>query len=92
MKTSETFEQIKQFDKARPGIPGEHWMTLGVGLAVWLVTRNHSSLIVRTAGMAVGTAFVGRAASGRDGLARLFRFLPIGRKVKNSISDQRAAL
>ncbi len=58
---------------------GQHWIALGAGLAAWLLTRKRSSLIVRTAGMLAGTALVGRAASGSDGLAKVVRYLPIGK-------------
>ena len=30
-------ESLKRFDDQRPSLPGEHWMTLGLGL--WLITR-----------------------------------------------------
>ena len=71
-------QKIKQYDEAREGVPGEHWMVLGLGMAAWLATRRHPSLAVRTAGLMAGTALVGRAASGRDGLAKVLRFLPVG--------------
>ena len=72
------FEKVKEYDEARPGIPGEHWMALGAGLGVWLLSRRSPSFLMRTLGMVAGTALVGRAASGRDGIARLARYLPVG--------------
>jgi hypothetical protein len=46
-----------------------------------MLTRQHRSFVVRTAGMMAGTALIGRAASGRDGIARVLRYLPIGRRI-----------
>ena len=75
----ETIRDIKRFDDARPSIPGEHWLTLGAGVAVWLLLRRARSPLLRTAGSVAGTALLARAASGRDGLSRLLRWLPSGR-------------
>ncbi|MDB5875189.1 MAG: hypothetical protein JWQ07_4631 [Ramlibacter sp.] len=71
-------QTVKDYDDARPGIPGEHWLVLGAGLAAWLVTRRHRSMMVRTLGLMAGTALVGRAASGRDGISKALRYLPVG--------------
>ena len=79
MKFQSGRKQIKNFDTDRQGVPVQHWLALGAGVAAWLLTRRHSSAAVRTAGMLAGTALVGRAASGRDGLAQVIRYLPIGR-------------
>jgi hypothetical protein len=57
----------------------KHWISLGLGMAAWMLTRKHRSLFVRTAGTMVGTALLGRAVSERDGLAKMLRFLPLGR-------------
>lgn len=78
MKQPNAFQQLKQFDDARPGIPGEHFVSLGLGLGAWWLTRRHPSFMVRTIGLGVGTAMVGRAASGRDGLSKILRLLPVG--------------
>ena len=59
-------------------MPGEHLLALGLGLGTWWLTRRHSSFIVRTLGLGVGTAMVGRAASGRDGLSKCVRLLLVG--------------
>ena len=79
MKPDSTGQRMKNPDTAQGGVPGEHWIALGAGLAAWLLTRRRSSFIIRTAGMLAGTALVGRAASGRDGLAKVIRYLPIGK-------------
>lgn len=71
-------KELKQLDDARPGFPGEHWIVLAAGLGAWLASRRHPSFMVRTVGLMAGTALVGRAASGRDGIAKLVRYLPVG--------------
>lgn len=81
MKSNSMLQQLKAYDHAREGMSGEHWLTLGLGVAAWLLTRNHRSFVVRTAGMIAGTALVGRAASGRDGPARVLQYLPVGRRI-----------
>jgi len=73
--------ELKAQDDARPGAPGEHWLVLGAGLAAWLLSRRHPSVVVRTLGLVAGSALVGRAASGRDGISRLLRYTPIGRGI-----------
>ncbi|AEG91499.1 hypothetical protein [Ramlibacter tataouinensis] len=74
--------KLKRYDDMRPGIPGEHWLTLAAGLGVWWVSRSHRSPVVRTLGMVAATALVGRAASGRDGLAKVLRWLPVGQGIR----------
>jgi hypothetical protein len=75
-------KELKQMDDARPGFPGEHWIVLAAGLGAWLASRRHPSFLVRTAGLLAGTALVGRAASGRDGIAKLVRYLPVGGAIR----------
>ena len=74
--------RAKAIDNGRDSYPGEHWIVLGAGLAAWALTRKHPSGVVRALGMAASTALVGRAASGRDGLAKLLRWTPVGRRVR----------
>lgn len=74
--------RAKASDNARDSFPGEHWLVLGAGLAVWSITRKSPSLLIRTVGMVAGSALVGRAASGRDGLSRVLRWLPVGSRVR----------
>ena len=45
---------------------------LGAGLAAWALTRRHPSMLVCTAAV-----FAGCAASGRSGLSKALRLLPI---------------
>lgn len=75
-------ERAQTHDEARSSLPGEHWLALGAGIAAWALTRKSPSAIVRTAGMLAATALVGRAASGRDGLSKVLRFTPLGRRIR----------
>lgn len=81
MNSNSSLARLRAYDDARPGVPGEHLLTLGMGLAVWLLTRHHRSTLVRTAGLMAGSALVGRAASGRDGLTQVLRYLPVGQRL-----------
>ena len=78
MKQSNAFQQLTQFDDARPGIPGEHWASPALGLGAWWLTGRHPSFMVRAIGLGVGTAMASQAASGRDGLSKILRLLPVG--------------
>lgn len=75
-------QQLKAVDQAREGIPGEHWLVLGAGIAAWAITRKSPSFLVRSLGLLAGSALVGRAASGRDGLSKVLRFTPVGRRIR----------
>ena len=74
--------QLKAYDDARPGFPGEHWLVLAAGLWAWRASSRHRSFAVRTVGSLAATALVARAASGRDGLAKVLRLLPVGRGIR----------
>ena len=63
-------DRLKRFDDARASLPAEHWLTFGA--AIWLLTRPSPSPLARMLWVAAGLALVYRAASGRDGLARLW--------------------
>jgi hypothetical protein len=76
-------EKIKAADEARPGFPGEHWIALGLGIAMWQFTRKHRSFIVRGVGSMLATMLVARAASGRQGLSRVLRYTPLGKGIVN---------
>ncbi|MEO7008957.1 MAG: hypothetical protein ABI156_07425 [Caldimonas sp.] len=73
-------EQLKRIDDERPSFPGEHWFALGAGL--WLLTRRPESALGRVATLAAGLAFVFRAASGRDGVARWLEPAPPLRRAR----------
>ncbi len=79
-------QQIKEFDEARDSFPGEHWLVLAAGIGVWWASRNHRSFVVRTLGLMAGTALVGRAASGRDGLSKVLRYTPVGGRIKRIVN------
>ncbi|MDA8446793.1 hypothetical protein [Paracidovorax valerianellae] len=76
----ESFKQLKRYDDNRPGFKGEHWLVLGAGVALLLASRRSPSALTRTVGSAVGSAMLMRAASGRQGLARVLQYLPIGKR------------
>ena len=76
---SRSFERLGDYDKGRPGFAGEHWLVLGAGIAVLLASRRSRSLLWRTAGSTLGSSLLYRAASGREGIARLLRHLPVGK-------------
>ena len=73
-------KELKDYDERRPGFPGEHWLVLGAGLAVLVASRRSRSWVKRTAGSALGSALLYRAASGKDGLARVLPYLPAGNR------------
>lgn len=75
-------ENFKRTDRTRPNLPGEHWLTLGTALAVWLGTRRHPSLVVRVLGSVAGTALVARAATGRQVPPTLKRWLEFDKNGK----------
>lgn len=75
-------QELKAADDARPSVPGEHWAVLAAGVGLWMLTRRSPSFLLRTLGMVGGTALVGRAASGRDGIAKLLRYTPLGSRIR----------
>jgi hypothetical protein len=60
-------------DDERPDLPGEHWAVMGAGLLLLLVAARGRSFLGRTVAGTVGSALLGRAASGRGGLQRAVR-------------------
>jgi hypothetical protein len=74
-------EKIKQADEARPGFPGEHWLVLGLAIGLWQFTRRDPRYLVRTLGLLGATALTARAASGREGLAKVLRYTPLGGRI-----------
>lgn len=81
-KEEPPLQKIKRIDAQREGFPGEHWLVLGLGIAVWHYTRTNSHWAVRTAGSFAAAALVARAASGREGLASVLRWTPLGRSIR----------
>lgn len=76
---TQSLRQAKAYDDARSSLPGEHWLVLGAGIAVLLVSRRSPSPITWAIGSAVGSALLMRAASGRDGLAKMLAYTPAGK-------------
>lgn len=61
-------QSAKRWDDKRPGVPGEHWLTLGLGLLALSRGRRSRSMLGRMAAQAIGGALMARAASGRGGI------------------------
>ncbi len=76
-----SLKELKDYDERRPSFPGEHWLVLGAGLAVLMASRRSRSWVKRTAGSALGSALLYRAASGKDGLAKVLPYLPVGKRL-----------
>ena len=74
-------EKLARADAAREGFPGEHWLVLAVGIGIWQVTRRHRWWAVRMLGSLGASMLVARAASGRDGLAKVLRYTPFGGRI-----------
>ena len=74
-----SLQRLNRYDNRRPGFAGEHWLVFGAGVAVLLASRRSRSLLWRTVGPALGSSLLYRAASGREGLAKLLRYLPVGK-------------
>ena len=70
-KDSSFLAALRQFDDARPSLPGEHWAAFGLGL--YFLLRRRSSVVGRLASMVAGTALVARALTGRDGAIAVWR-------------------
>jgi hypothetical protein len=76
-------EKLKAVDEAREGFPGEHWLVLALGIALWQFTRKDQRWYVRTLGGFAATSLVARAASGRQGLSKVLRYTPLGKGISN---------
>lgn len=68
MNLRQTLRNAQQWDAARPGFRGEHWLVLGAGLLALRSARRSRSWVGRALARTVGGALVARAASGRDGV------------------------
>ena len=68
MTLPKKLQDIQQWDAARPGFKGEHWLVLGAGLLALRSAGRSRGIVGRTLGGAVGSALIARAASGRDGV------------------------
>ncbi|MDM0044793.1 hypothetical protein QTH91_09890 [Variovorax dokdonensis] len=80
-KASTWIRSIRDADASRPDFPGEHIIVLGVGLALMAVAGSRNrSLLGRALIGAVAGAFIGRAASGSGGVARIASLLDAPRR------------
>ena len=76
-------EKLKAADEAREGFPGEHWVVLAMGVAMWQFTRKDKRWYVRAIGGFLATTLVARAATGRKGLSKVLRYTPLGKAISN---------
>lgn len=74
-KAQDTARDIKQWDETRPNFPGEHWIVGAAGLALLVAAGKARTPLKAMLLTAVGTAVLGRAASGQGGVARIARLL-----------------
>ena len=74
--TPHPITELKRLDQRRSNVPGEHWLTLAAGIALWVATRKHPSGVVRLLAGIAGGLLVARAASGRQIPERLKRLIP----------------
>ena len=65
--------RIRTFDRSRPSFPGEHWIVAAVGSSLLRSAFRRRTGLGRAVRLLAGGALLYRAASGRDGLARLQR-------------------
>jgi uncharacterized membrane protein len=68
-----SLQSYRAWDNSRDSFPAEHWLVLVAGVALLLAASRSSSPVKRIAQAALGGALLCRAASGRDGVARLLR-------------------
>ena len=71
MELKSWLASLKEADARRPDLPGEHLIVLATGVLLLMATGRSRSLIGRTLIGAAAGAFIGRAASGTGGVARL---------------------
>jgi hypothetical protein len=73
---SSWIQSVREADDSRSDFPGEHVIVLGVGLALMALAGSRKrSLLGRALIGAVAGAFIGRAASGTGGIARVASLL-----------------
>ncbi len=83
-QTRRQIQSCRDWDQRRESFPAEHWIVLGAGVALMLASRRSASPVVRALGSAAGGALLARAASGRDGVAKLAALLPTGMQLFGS--------
>jgi len=75
MQSKSWISAVKEYDERRPDFPGEHLIVLGVGLLLLMASGRSRSLVGKALIGAAAGAFIGRAASGTGGAARLASLL-----------------
>jgi len=65
--------EIKRRDDRRPGFPGEHLVTFGLGALLLVAGGRARGPAMRWVARTLGTSFIARSAAGRDGVRRLVR-------------------
>ncbi|KQM79947.1 hypothetical protein [Xylophilus sp. Leaf220] len=73
MGIREAIEDWQQFDRVRPGLPGEHLAVAGIGTALVVAALRTDCKMTSVLQAMAGGALLFRAASGRDGISKLFR-------------------
>ena len=68
---NDLLNRIREFDRRRPSFPGEHLIVAAVASCLLISARRRRGA-GRVLAVLAGGALLARAASGRDGLARLF--------------------
>ena len=64
-------KRLKEMDEQRPSFPGEHWIVFAAGAFLMAKAARQRSFIVQSLMLTAGSALIGRAASGRDGLIKV---------------------
>lgn len=64
-------QRLKEMDEQRPSFPGEHWVVFAAGAYLMAKAARQRSFIAQSLMLAAGSALIGRAASGRDGLIKV---------------------
>ncbi|WP_343718728.1 hypothetical protein [Achromobacter dolens] len=67
--------RLRELDAARPDLPGEHLVVLGLGAWMMLRGMRGATPLRRVLWTLAGTTLVGRAASGTGGIARVARLV-----------------
>lgn len=71
MRPASLLRRVRNYDRQRAGVPGEHWMTAAAGAWLLRAAARRRSVAGGLLFAAAGIALLVRAASGRDGLAAL---------------------
>lgn len=75
MKAEDTARDSKHWDETRSDFPGEHWIVAAAGLALLMAAGQARTPLKAMLLTAAGSAALGRAASGRGGIAKLAGWL-----------------